>query len=85
MNQHIYFYLINGKKYIDFHMLLNIYAVPENTLFERSNLWRYLGKSRIKNITIGNKKVYSLEDVFSDADLVGKMQNISILADNIEE
>lgn len=85
MNHPIYFYLISNKKYIDFHMLLYIYSKPENILFERSNLWRYLKKSKIKKMLIGNRKVYLLDDIFSDTELIDKMQNIAVLADVFKE
>lgn len=88
MNQPIYFYLVNNKKYIDFHTLLYIYGEPDNELFERSNLWRYLKRSKIRRVLIGNKMVYLLDDIFSDTELVDKMANINALtslADTLTE
>ena len=84
MNQPFYFYLIENKKYIDFQTFLLIYSQPDNILFDRSNLWRYLKNCKVTTKLIGNKKVYLLDDIFSDIYLIERMQNITVLAEALD-
>lgn len=94
MKQLIYFYILNGKRYIDFQVLLYLYEDPEQKrLHDRSTLYRYLEKNRrkdhkkpgIETIYIGNKHLYLLQDIFDDVTLLGKMQNITVILKAMEE
>lgn len=94
MNQPVYLFLVNGKKYIDFKMLLLLYANPsKNPLYDRSTLYRYINnhikkvnnKSGIGTIMIGNKRLFLLDDIFSDIVLLERMQNITAFAKTFDE
>jgi len=75
-----YIIYYKGQKYLDFHSLLVIYALPGRESAERSNLWRYLKRSKIRSVRIKNQRIYSFDDIFSDTMLVGRLKNICAIS-----
>jgi len=75
-------YLIyyKGQRYLDFYSLLVIYALPGKESAERSSLWRYLKRSKIRSTRIKNQRIFLYEGIFSDVALVSRLKNICAIS-----
>jgi hypothetical protein len=79
MNQPYIIYY-KGQRYLDFYSLLYIYALPGNESSERSSLWRYLKRTKIRSVRIKNQRIFLYEDIFGDPTLVGRLKNICAIS-----
>lgn len=85
MGKPIYLILYKHQRYLDFNTLLHLYSSPDHESFDRSNLYRFLQKSKIKTVNIKNQKIYSLEDILGNTEMVGRLKNITALLPAMEE
>jgi len=84
--KHIYLIKYRNQLYLDYQTLLYLFAPPTKESNNRSKLWRYLKKSKIKRAVIKkNQHIFLLDDVLGDVSLIEMAQNLTALLAALEE
>jgi len=84
-NFNVIIYQYQHEKFIDFNSLLYICSQKNHESSVRSKVWRHLIRNRYTTVSYNNKKLYSLQQIINDTQLVFMMQRAEELLNAIQE